>query len=55
MMEAVEKCLDLMDEPTMSQLVLSLESAIQQSVGMPSKVSISGLKARRCSTAWRYL
>ena len=40
MMEAIEKCLDLVDEPTMSKLVLGIESSIQQSVGMPSKVSV---------------
>jgi proteasome component ECM29 len=40
-MDAIEKCLDLVDEPTMSELVPSLENAIKQSVGMPSKVSIT--------------
>jgi len=40
-MDAIEKCLDLVDEPTMSELAPSLESAIKQSVGMPSKVSIT--------------
>jgi proteasome component ECM29 len=47
MMEAIEKCLDLVDEPTMSKLVPSLESAIRQSVGMPSKVSYTHLDSKR--------
>ncbi|KAI9772224.1 MAG: proteasome component M29 [Geoglossum simile] len=40
-MDAIDKCLDLVDEPTMSELVPSLENAIKQSVGMPSKVGCS--------------
>ena len=38
MMDAIEKCFDHLDEPTMRSLVPRLESAIKQAVGMPSKV-----------------
>ncbi|KAI9781992.1 MAG: proteasome component M29 [Geoglossum umbratile] len=37
-MDAIENCLDLVDEPTMSKLIPSLENSIKESVGMPSKV-----------------
>jgi proteasome component ECM29 len=38
MMDAVEKCFDHLDEPTIKSLVPRLEAAIKQAVGMPSKV-----------------
>lgn len=43
MIEAVERCLDLMDESVMSSLVPRLENVIKTSVGMPSKVGCSGV------------
>lgn len=39
MMDAIEKCLDILDEESMKNLVQHLESAMKQAVGMPSKVS----------------
>ena len=39
MMDAIEKCFDHLDEPTMKSLVPRLEIAIKQAVGMPSKVT----------------
>ncbi|KAI9759437.1 MAG: proteasome component M29 [Chaenotheca gracillima] len=41
MMDAIERCLDIMDEETMRELVPCLESALKQAVGMPSKVGCS--------------
>jgi proteasome component ECM29 len=38
LMEAIERCLDQLDEPTMIQIVPRLENAIKTHVGMPSKV-----------------
>lgn len=38
LMDSVERCLDLLDERTMQNLVPSLQKAIQTAVGMPSKV-----------------
>jgi proteasome component ECM29 len=43
MMEAIERCLDLLDEPTMKTLVPCLESVIKTAVGMPSKVGCAGV------------
>ena len=43
MMEAIERCLDLLDEPTMDALVPRLENVIKTAVGMPSKVGCSGV------------
>jgi proteasome component ECM29 len=43
MMEAIERCLDLLDEPTMQLLVPRLESVIKTAIGMPSKVGCSGV------------
>jgi proteasome component ECM29 len=43
MMEAIERCLDLADEPTMRLLVPCLENVIKTAVGMPSKVGCSGV------------
>ncbi|KAI9819038.1 MAG: proteasome component M29 [Thelocarpon impressellum] len=40
-MDAVERCLDILDDDTMRQLVPRLENAIKQAVGMPSKVGCS--------------
>ncbi|GIZ49370.1 hypothetical protein CKM354_001240000 [Cercospora kikuchii] len=41
LMEAIERCLDLLDEETMRQLQPKLESAMKSSVGLPSKVGSS--------------
>lgn len=38
MMEAIERCLDLLDESSMSSLRDSLENAIKTAVGLPSRV-----------------
>jgi proteasome component ECM29 len=38
MMDAIEKCLDILDGDSMNDLVQHLESAMKQAVGMPSKV-----------------
>ena len=38
LMEAIERCLDQLDEPTMSEVVPHLDSAIKTMIGMPSKV-----------------
>jgi proteasome component ECM29 len=43
MMEAIERCLDLLDESTMKDLVPHLENVIKTAVGMPSKVGCSGV------------
>jgi proteasome component ECM29 len=43
LMEAIDRCLDLLDEPTMTELVPRLESVIKTAVGMPSKVGCSGV------------
>ncbi|OCL06260.1 major component of the proteasome [Glonium stellatum] len=41
LMESIERCLDLVDEDTMKQLVPRIESAIKNAVGLPSKVGCS--------------
>lgn len=38
MMEAIERCLDILDENTMAALCPSLENAIKTAIGLPSKV-----------------
>ena len=38
MMEAIERCLDFLDEETMAALCPSLENAIKAAIGLPSKV-----------------
>lgn len=38
MMEAIERCLDILDEETMAVLCPSLEIAIKTAIGLPSKV-----------------
>ncbi|KAH8815368.1 proteasome stabiliser-domain-containing protein [Xylogone sp. PMI_703] len=43
LMEAIERCLDLLDEPTMKELVPHLENVIKTTVGMPSKVGCAGV------------
>ena len=40
-MEAIERCLDLLDESTMQDLQPRLESAMKNAVGLPSKVGCS--------------
>jgi proteasome component ECM29 len=41
LMEAIERCLDLLDEATMKQLQPRLENAMKNAVGLPSKVGCS--------------
>ncbi|KAK4540262.1 hypothetical protein LTR36_009667 [Oleoguttula mirabilis] len=41
LMEAIERCLDLLDDETMQKLVPKLESAMKSAVGLPSKVGAS--------------
>lgn len=41
MMDAIERCLDLLDEPTMIKLIPQLTYTIRKAVGMPSKVGCS--------------
>ena len=41
LMEAIERCLDLLDDDTMQQLQPKLESAMKNAVGLPSKVGAS--------------
>ncbi|KAI9705737.1 MAG: proteasome component M29 [Bogoriella megaspora] len=41
LMEAIERCLDLLDESTMKSLLQRLEAAMKSAVGMPSKVGCS--------------
>ena len=41
LMEAIERCLDALDESTMATLRASLEDAIKAAVGLPSKVGAS--------------
>ena len=41
LMEAIERCLDLLDEPSMEQLQPRLETAMKGAVGLPSKVGCS--------------
>lgn len=43
LMEAIERCLDLLDEPTMKELVPRLENSIKTSIGMPSKIGCAGV------------
>lgn len=38
MMEAIERCLDMLDEETMTALCPGLENAIKTAIGLPSKV-----------------
>ncbi|KAK9386524.1 proteasome stabiliser-domain-containing protein [Lipomyces mesembrius] len=41
MMDAIDKCVDLLDTAAMKELVPKLQSTIRKSVGLPSKVAIS--------------
>ncbi|KAK9319762.1 proteasome stabiliser-domain-containing protein [Lipomyces orientalis] len=41
MMDAIDKCIDLLDADTMTELVPKLQATIRKSVGLPSKVAIS--------------
>jgi len=41
LMEAIERCLDLLDEDTMKALSTRLQSSMRSAVGMPSKVGCS--------------
>ena len=41
LMEAIERCLDLLDDATMAELQPRIESAMKSAVGLPSKVGCS--------------
>ena len=41
MMEAIERCLDMLDEASMKELQPSLESALRTTIGLPSRVGVS--------------
>ncbi|KAI9861464.1 MAG: proteasome component M29 [Pleopsidium flavum] len=41
MMEAIERCLDLLDGPTMKDVCSSIQRAMKAAVGLPSKVGCS--------------
>lgn len=41
LIEAIERCLDLMDETTMKEVAASVQNSIRTSVGLPSKVGCS--------------
>ena len=41
MMEAIERCLDMLDEEAMKQLQPSLENALKTTIGLPSRVGVS--------------
>ncbi|KAI1007957.1 Proteasome component [Podosphaera aphanis] len=43
LMEAIERCLDLLDEPTMKVLAPRLEVSIKTMIGMPSKIGCAGV------------
>lgn len=49
MMEAIERCLDFLDEVTMKELERSLENAIKTGVGLPSKVGCSRVLVTLCT------
>lgn len=41
MMEAIERCLDMLDEATMNELQPALVQALRTTIGLPSKVGVS--------------
>jgi proteasome component ECM29 len=41
LMEAIERCLDLLDEETMQELTSKIQGVMKTAVGMPSKVSLT--------------
>ncbi|RKF58649.1 Proteasome component ECM29 [Golovinomyces cichoracearum] len=43
LMEALERCLDSLDETTMKKLAPRLESSIKNLIGMPSKIGCAGV------------
>jgi proteasome component ECM29 len=43
LMESIERCLDLLDESTMSALAPCLQNVIKTAIGMPSKVGCSAV------------
>jgi proteasome component ECM29 len=43
LMESIERCLDLVDEQAMKELVPRLENSIKTSIGMPSKIGCAGV------------
>ncbi|KUJ22517.1 ARM repeat-containing protein [Mollisia scopiformis] len=45
LMEAIERCLDILDGPAMSSLVPRLENAVKTTIGMPSKMGCAGVLA----------
>ena len=44
LMEAIERCLDLLDEDTMGKLSPRLQSAMKNAVGLPSKVCLISVR-----------
>lgn len=45
MMESIERCMDILDEPTMKELVPALERVIKTAVGVPTKLACSKVLA----------
>jgi len=43
LMEGIERCLDLLDEPTMKDFAPRLENAVKTSLGMPSKIGCAAV------------
>jgi proteasome component ECM29 len=43
LMEGIERCMDLLDEPTMKELAPRLENAVKTTLGMPSKIGCAAV------------
>jgi proteasome component ECM29 len=43
LMEGIERCLDLLDEPTMKDFAPRLENAVKTTLGMPSKIGCAAV------------
>jgi proteasome component ECM29 len=43
LMEGIERCLDLLDEPTMKEFAPRLENAVKTTLGMPSKIGCAAV------------
>ncbi|MCJ1282030.1 proteasome component M29 [Xylographa opegraphella] len=41
MMEAIERCLDMLDDSSMKELQASMEQALRTTIGLPSRVGVS--------------
>ncbi|KAI9674506.1 MAG: proteasome component M29 [Caeruleum heppii] len=48
-MDAIERCIDLLDEESMAAVVPRLENAIDESLGLPSKVGCSRVLVSLCT------